>query len=174
MLGMCERGRWWRRGSHKYVRTRVTKQWELMPILPAIQCVDKDCRRFHNRSRVPKWWNGRHARLRGVWGFPHAGSSPAFGTNILPIAYTSLRQVSNHRFGETLLSRNRLESMAVERQICHQLLYLGVFFTQLPKLPDFTQPQANPLWSFHVFVDKFVKSDQGCYGFLELLHCEDL
>ena len=29
----------------------------------------------------PRWWNGRHAVLRGPWAFARVGSSPALGTS---------------------------------------------------------------------------------------------
>ena len=36
----------------------------------------KSCR----SSPLPKWWNGRHVRLRGVWELSRGGSNPPFGT----------------------------------------------------------------------------------------------
>src|SRR5438067_9063701 len=55
--------------------------------------IDTACvQTYNSRFTAPKWWNGRHARLRGVWGNPCGFKSRLRHHNLFTRHQALLRQ----------------------------------------------------------------------------------
>ena len=52
----------------------------------------------YNSPALPRWWNGRHAGFRSLWGQPRVGSSPILGT-MKYVAFRKWRNWLAHQHG---------------------------------------------------------------------------